>query len=34
MKNTALKINQDLMPLSADEFETRLRDIGKREISR
>ena len=33
MKNTALKINNDLTPLSADEFESRLRDIGK-EISR
>ena len=29
MKNTALKINNDLTPLSADEFESRLRDIGK-----
>jgi len=29
MKNTPLKINNDLTPLSADEFESRLRDIGK-----
>ena len=29
MKNTALKINQETLPLSADEFENRLREIGK-----